>query len=222
MELNDLQPVSAPTAVKIMNAAGHLFLQRGYKAVSINDIITAAEVTKPTLYYYFADKEELFVQMGLGVLADMGERLGRVLQGFASTAYRLEALANVLMDDRDTDMRLMRHEMLAHLGPTQRARLSRAFYLHMFAPIVHVMEQGLASGDLAHYSAISLAKMFMGMAESFQEFAHLPAAAADARHDAFFEPSDLSSKVLVDLFLHGVSNVDRASSRGITPTALHK
>lgn len=221
MESNDLQPVSAPTAVKIMNAAGHLFLQRGYKAVSINDIIKAAEVTKPTLYYYFADKEELFVQMGLGVLADMGERLHRVLQVSASTAYRLEALADVLMDDRDTDMRLMRHEMLAHLGPSQRARLSRAFYLHMFAPIVHVMEQGLASGDLAYYPAVSLAKMFMGMAEAFQEFVHMPATASDARHDAFFGPSDLSSKVLVDLFLHGVSNVNRTWSRGVMPTALH-
>ena len=221
MELNDLKPVSAPTAVKIMNAAEHLFLQRGYKAVSINDIIKAAEVTKPTLYYYFADKEELFVQMGLSVLADMGERLNRVLWASATTAYRLESLADVLMDDRDTDMRLMRHEMLAHLGPGQRARLSRAFYLHMFAPVVRVMEQGLASGDLAHYSAVSLAKMFMGMAESFQEFAHLSATPADSRHNAFFEPSDLSSKVLVDLFLHGVSNANRTWSRGATPAALH-
>ncbi|MFQ3664154.1 MAG: helix-turn-helix domain-containing protein, partial [Chloroflexaceae bacterium] len=46
----DLEPISSPTAVKIVDAASHLFLQRGYKAVSINDIIRAADVTKPTLY----------------------------------------------------------------------------------------------------------------------------------------------------------------------------
>jgi AcrR family transcriptional regulator len=207
MELAELQPVSAPTAIKIIDAAGHLFLQRGYKAVSINDIIKAAEVTKPTLYYYFADKEELFVQMGLRVLVEMGERLRVALATPGGAALRLGALAAVLMDDRDNDMRMMRHEMMAHLGPDQRARLGRAFFINLFAPIIATMEQGLADGELAHYPAITLAKMFMGMAESFREFAHQPAAAGDlvqAQHQAMFGTSDLDPQALVDLFLNGV------------------
>jgi AcrR family transcriptional regulator len=214
MELAELQPISAPTAVKIIDAAGHLFLQRGYKAVSINDIIKSAEVTKPTLYYYFADKEERFVQMGLRLLAEMGERLQAALLTPGGTPPRLRALAAVLMDDRDTDMRMMRHEMMAHLGPNQRARLGRAFFIHFFAPIVQVMEDGLASGALARYPAITLAKMFMGMAESFHEFAHQPANAANpaqAQHQAMFGPSDLDPQALVDLFLHGVGTEQKTA-----------
>jgi AcrR family transcriptional regulator len=204
MQLEELQPINAPTAIKIIDAAGHLFLQRGYKAVSINDIIKSAEVTKPTLYYYFADKEELFVQMGLRVLAEMGERLRLALEATGGTAARLHALATVLMDNRDNDMRMMRHEMLAHLGPTQRARMGRAFFLHIFAPIVRAMEQGLADGDLSRYPAVTLAKMFMGMTESFHEFAHQPTGGSDAQHAALFGPSDLGPAALVDLFLNGV------------------
>ena len=53
------------TALKILNTAAHLFMQLGYRAVSINDIVKATGVTKPTLYYYFPDKAELFTQMAL-------------------------------------------------------------------------------------------------------------------------------------------------------------
>lgn len=202
--MQDFEPVSSPTAVKIVDAASNLFLQRGYKAVSINDIIREADVTKPTLYYYFADKEALFVQMGLRVLAEMGERLCYAARTPGGLAERLVAVAAVLMANRDTDMRLMRHEMAAHLGPGHRAILGRAFYAQLFTPIVGVMETGLADGELARYSALTLAKMFMGMAEAFQEFAPRTLEGWEHQPETLFGTSDLNSHTLVDLFLHGV------------------
>lgn len=203
METEDLQPISAPTAVKIVEAAGHLFMQRGYKAVSISDIIKAAEITKPTLYYYFSDKEELFVQMGLRVMAEMGERM-RAATAMGDTATRLRAIACVLMDDRDKDMRMMRHEMFEHLGPRQRSRLARAFYIHLFSPVVQVMEDGSRLGELTRYSPVTLAKMFLGMAESFHEFAPGSVRDKNPHHDDMFGPENLDTDALVDLFLYGV------------------
>ncbi|PMP72740.1 MAG: TetR/AcrR family transcriptional regulator, partial [Chloroflexus aggregans] len=67
----DPRVVESPTALRIIDVATQLFMQRGYRAVSISDIIHTAGVTKPTLYYYFNDKEDLFVQMGLKVLWTM-------------------------------------------------------------------------------------------------------------------------------------------------------
>ena len=200
----DLQPISAPTAVKIVDAAGHLFMQRGYKAVSISDIIKAAEITKPTLYYYFADKEELFVQMGLRVMAEMGERMRAATATQGSSEERLRALAAVLMADTGTDMRMMRHEMFEHLGPSQRSRLARAFFLHLFSPVIRVMEDAVQDGELGRYPPVTLAKMFMGMAESFQEFGPRGVTSTNPHHEAMFGPSDLDIAALVDLFLHGV------------------
>lgn len=205
MEQDELRPISSPTAVKIVEAAGHLFLQKGYKAVSINDIIRAAAVTKPTLYYYFADKEELFVQMGLRVLAEMGERLQLAAATPGSCAERLRAVARVLMADRNTDMRMMRHEMFEHLGPAQRKRLAMAFFTQLYHPLVALMERGLADGELARYSAPMLVQMFMAMAESFQEFT---AGAYDGYTDeggALFASPALSPEILVDMFLNGVA-----------------
>lgn len=210
MSDEDLQPISAPTAVKIVDAAGHLFLQRGYKAVSISDVIKAAEITKPTLYYYFADKEELFVQMGLRVTAEMGERVRAAAATTGDIAARLRAIATVLMGNGDKDMRMMRHEMFEHLGPSQRSRLARAFFLHLFSPVLRVMEDGAQAGELGAYPPITLTKMFMAMAESFQEFGPRAPAANNPHHDEMFGGPDIDSAALVELFLHGVGR-DAAS-----------
>jgi AcrR family transcriptional regulator len=205
MEDETLQPISAPTAIKIVRAATHLFMQRGYTAVSISDIIKAAEVTKPTLYYYFADKEELFVQMGLSVLATMGAQLRDAASGASGAAGRLTAMAQVFLAERDGDMRMMRHEMFEHVGPAQRERLSRAFYLSLFAPVYQVMVDGLAAGELSRYPAQILTAMFLGMSESFREFAaqsHTPPA---GQADGPFSRVSLDAHTMVDLFLHGVA-----------------
>ena len=49
----------ARTRDAIADAAISLFLAHGFDRVSINDIAAAAEVSKPTLFRYFATKEDL-------------------------------------------------------------------------------------------------------------------------------------------------------------------
>ena len=49
----------ARTRDTIADAAITLFLARGFDQVSINDVAAAAEVSKPTLFRYFASKEDL-------------------------------------------------------------------------------------------------------------------------------------------------------------------
>jgi AcrR family transcriptional regulator len=43
----------------ISRVAAKLFSERGYDATSVREIVEAAGVTKPTLYYYFQNKEGL-------------------------------------------------------------------------------------------------------------------------------------------------------------------
>jgi TetR/AcrR family transcriptional repressor of mexJK operon len=44
----------------ILNAAQKLFLQEGFRKVSIDKIVATAGVSKPTVYAHFANKSELF------------------------------------------------------------------------------------------------------------------------------------------------------------------
>ncbi|WP_037906527.1 TetR/AcrR family transcriptional regulator [Actinacidiphila yeochonensis] len=49
----------ARTRDAIADAAVSLFLERGFDRVSVNDVASAAEISKPTLFRYFPTKEDL-------------------------------------------------------------------------------------------------------------------------------------------------------------------
>lgn len=45
---------------RLLNVAAAFFAEKGYASTSVREIVTAAGVTKPVLYYYFNNKEGLF------------------------------------------------------------------------------------------------------------------------------------------------------------------
>ena len=51
------------TKSKIFLTAASLFADRGFDKVSIREICDAVGIRKPTLYYYFKDKENLLLEM---------------------------------------------------------------------------------------------------------------------------------------------------------------
>jgi AcrR family transcriptional regulator len=56
-------PKSAGTRLRLMEAAAHLFIERGYAAVSMRDIASAAKVTKGAVYGHFRSKGQLLVEV---------------------------------------------------------------------------------------------------------------------------------------------------------------
>ncbi|MEO6589516.1 MAG: TetR/AcrR family transcriptional regulator [Pyrinomonadaceae bacterium] len=52
--------INQETREHILEVASKEFFSKGYGAASINTIVDAADVTKPTVYYHFKNKEGLF------------------------------------------------------------------------------------------------------------------------------------------------------------------
>lgn len=50
-------------ARRMLRAGLQLFARKGYKGTSVREIVQAAQVTNPMLYYYFDDKEGLFREL---------------------------------------------------------------------------------------------------------------------------------------------------------------
>jgi TetR/AcrR family transcriptional regulator len=204
------------TAQRIVQAATELFMQRGYRAVAISDIITAAQVTKPTLYYYFRDKQELFVQMGLQTLDELGSRLSDALSAPLAFDQRLALMAAALIDSRHGDMRMMRHEMAEHLTPPQQQQLGEAFYRKLFAPLTALMAEGLQFGRLQPgRPPAMIATLFLSLCEAFTEMAPqgplMRMAAAAGRPSQLPEP-DAAQLVLFFLSGAGLSGAAAESS----------
>ncbi|MFC5664295.1 TetR/AcrR family transcriptional regulator [Kitasatospora misakiensis] len=76
------------TRQTIADTAIALFLDRGFEQVSVAEIAAAAEVSKPTLFRYFASKEELVLHR----FADHLGEAGRVVRDRAAGLTPLEAL----------------------------------------------------------------------------------------------------------------------------------
>jgi TetR/AcrR family transcriptional regulator len=56
------QPSRGGMRSVILRAAAELFAARGYNATSVREVVERAGCTKPTLYYYFQNKEQLFLE----------------------------------------------------------------------------------------------------------------------------------------------------------------
>ena len=61
--MNKKQLQSEHTKKKIAEAARSLFVQKGYKATSIEDIVDATGSSKGNIYYHFKSKEGLFLHL---------------------------------------------------------------------------------------------------------------------------------------------------------------
>ncbi|WP_433257578.1 TetR/AcrR family transcriptional regulator [Streptosporangium sp. CA-135522] len=72
----------------ISTAAISLFLERGFGEVSVAEVAAAAEVSKPTLFKYFATKEDLVLHR----IADHQGEAARVVRGRQPGEEPLEAL----------------------------------------------------------------------------------------------------------------------------------
>ena len=96
---------------EIVAAAGSMFLSEGYDGASMGKIAAAAGVTPTTLYWYFSDKDELFV-----AVADLYLEL--LLQQHAAVAEKPLAEQLVWLVDNLRPVR--------HLVATVHARVARS------------------------------------------------------------------------------------------------
>ena len=46
----------------LLETAAHLFLERGYRSTSLRELASLLKITKPALYYYFQNKEQILVE----------------------------------------------------------------------------------------------------------------------------------------------------------------
>ena len=104
-----------------MDAALDCFNRKGYAAATVQEIVEAAGVTKPALYYYFSSKEGLYLELMESAFAPFEALLEREARPKGSAKERIEALCEVAFSyfrDRVTVARLM-YSM--YYGPPQGA-----------------------------------------------------------------------------------------------------
>jgi AcrR family transcriptional regulator len=137
--------VSTPIAEEILQAAVGLFARKGFEATSTREIVEAAGVTKPMLYYYFKSKEGLCEAV-----------LARFLSQFYS---RLRAVIDEQRSPRDALVEVV----WVHLDYCRANRdFAKFFYSVFFGPDENplhtvILESTKPGSELVHESATKAA-----------------------------------------------------------------
>jgi AcrR family transcriptional regulator len=166
------KPLSHPdTRGHILRAALRSFADRGYAATSVQQIVDAARVSKPALYYYFADKADLFEAL-VDFAHDERYRLMQEAEAHGrSAAEKLTEVVSAIFEFSLQNQDLMRlafstaFSMAGNApGNTKCREKGKRSYL-FFRSIV---EQGQASGELTkRFSAEDLAMGIFGQVNSY-------------------------------------------------------
>lgn len=134
---------------KLMSAAIELFARKGYAATTVREIVAAAGVTKPVLYYHFGSKEGIFLAMMKDALSEFEATASSVLgeEGLAKARILgfLDRMFALILEHLD----VMRVLDAIYYGPPQGAPFFdfEAIHQRFIEILTSIVRQGMESGE---------------------------------------------------------------------------
>jgi TetR/AcrR family transcriptional regulator len=133
----------------VLKSAGELFNRKGYAGTTVREIVNAAGVSKPVLYYYFGNKEGVFLEL----VRSPFEKLQALLLGFEGgggmVSERLLTLFDqlfVLFCENIEAARLMHS---TYYGPTQGAPFFdfESYHVAVIKSLRGLIRKGIENGE---------------------------------------------------------------------------
>lgn len=157
-----VRPPTNDTEWRLLDTALTLFAEKGYEAASVREIIEAAGVTRPVLYYYCKDKEDLYQRLVHWKHDEAYQQLAEIIQQTVGCENRLRAIIRGSFAFCANDPRVARLMFQTHFGPTiPRISEFMASKAHdRFMLIYHVIEEGIKNNELTGGDAGAVTLLF--------------------------------------------------------------
>ena len=195
---------------RLLAAAAKLFAAKGYAGASVRDILRAAKVTAPVLYYHFGSKEGLFLGLVRDGLAAAEAEMAKALAAASTPAEKVRAFCRVHVgiQERFADLRWVVEAIVS--GPPKAApRFDfRALFAQLVEQLADLVRAAVAAGEFRRCDPTAAALAILGAAEI--------AARARRRGGVSPAPANLHDDVL-DVVLEGLLAEGAASGRGRNP-----
>lgn len=150
---------------RLLQAAVELFARKGYATTSVNEIVAAAGVTKPILYYYFNNKEGIYIE----ILNDAYGSLDRLLDQTGEwEGTAIEKIRRIVVESFDLFLEKIdaaRVVYMVYYGPPQSAPAydyDRYRDRHMEV-LLGFVEEGISRGELKAGNAMDMAMVVTGL-----------------------------------------------------------
>ena len=138
----------------ILKAAKRLFIERGFKSVTVANIAEKAELSKGAIYLYFSSKEEIYAQILLTDIEHFHGEISQIFNGGKSAADILldfaDAYIDIFLKEREQFRILMNFMLQAdtlNLSRETRKRII-AEMNRTISLIEKILQYGVDSGEL--------------------------------------------------------------------------
>jgi AcrR family transcriptional regulator len=133
----------------ILGTAAALFSEQGFRETSLNDIAAALNVTKPTLYYYVKNKDDILFQCLYTALEELELKIqvidGATAKGIEKLSLFIEAFVTLFDDDLG---RCVASPGLDPLGEEYRGKI-QPFYRRVDHKLRQIISTGVEDGSIA-------------------------------------------------------------------------
>lgn len=154
-----------PGRQRILREGRRLFAERGYAAVSMQQIADAAVVNKATLYHHVRDKEDLFLAVMAEELTRSRADLAAVLAEGGTLREQLRRVATSLFATHRPDVSRLMTDLRHHVSPERRQELFAAC-VPPWTDLAPVVTAAMAAGEVRPVDPEVVARLFFAMAIS--------------------------------------------------------
>lgn len=179
----------------LLRAAVRLFNARGFQAASLDEVAAELHISKPTIYRYLGNKEQVLlecVQRGLDMLQEAAAHAqSQSGSGLERLSRFLERYAEINMDDFG---RCVIRTDDTFLSPEGRVRF-RALKAKIDAAIRSLIEEGIGDGSIAQQD-VKMAAFALAGALNWPAKWHDPSGA---------KPPEEIARALVKVLIQGLA-----------------
>ncbi|MCD1259042.1 TetR/AcrR family transcriptional regulator [Paenibacillus athensensis] len=179
----------------IIRAAIPMFLQRGYEAVSMDDIARESGVTKASVYYYYPSKAELLT----AAMVQMMESVARITQARLSEPRplreRLLDIAVAHLRAIDFDLHSFMRKLESTMSAEQMALMRRAEQ-GIFDALEAAFSQAAGDGEIGPVQPRMTARAFVALL--------MTGHSRDAEGAPLFRSPQEAAEHIIGLLWHGL------------------
>jgi TetR/AcrR family transcriptional regulator len=135
---------------RLLSAALELFTSRGYASTTVREIVAAAGVTKPVLYYYFGSKEGIYLALMQETYATFAKRTALLTAHPGTVRERIIHFCTGVLDEFVEQIDVVRLIYAMYFGPPQGAPPFpyEEPFDRMLETIGGLVREGIATGEL--------------------------------------------------------------------------
>lgn len=140
---------------EILAVAMRMFIQQGYHGLAMRQISEAVGVSKAALYYYFKDKEELFLAILNSYLNDMESSIDAIRAKSGSSADQITQFVESVLRQPAEQRALTRlaSQEMGQLSATSRKKFDKLYHEKFIGKLTAILQEGMDRGEFQSLNA---------------------------------------------------------------------